>query len=148
MTKSGGGGLGLFKYEGVGYMLGILCMKLQQIYAGCVYVCVYVHNCDYTYQAISSTELEIIKQPSVEDDVIRLEVCGTKPITYQWFKNGRKLKDGDDYKGSTAKELLVRKVSEESRGAYHCKVKDKHGMEKDSGEVKFGRFCFTKVNII
>ena len=83
----------------------------------------------------------------MEDDVIRLEVCGTKPITYQWFKNDMKLKDGDEYKGSTAKELLVRKVSEDSRGAYYCKVKDKLGMEKDSGEVKFGKFCFNKYYI-
>ena len=70
--------------------------------------------------------------------MVHLEVQGTTPITYKWFKDGSKLKDGHDFKGSETKELLIRKEAN-SKGEYFCKVTDRYGEDKDSIKIDFGK---------
>ena len=57
--------------------------------------------------------------------MIRVKAEGTKPIRYQWFKDGMMLSDNNEYKGTTTSELFLRHLDVHLKGIYSCRVKDK-----------------------
>ena len=93
-------------------------------------------------QDIPATPLKIISQPSLDDNVIRIKAEGTKPIKYQWSKDGGALTDDNNYKGSATPELFIRSLDPQVPGMYSCKLEDKHGHCALSEEIRFGKFTF------
>ena len=90
-------------------------------------------------QVVLPVKLHIRKGPVKKDDVIWVQVEGTKPIQYQWIKDGDKLSDNENYKGSTSRELFIRTFNPQVRGMYQCQVRDKYGNDSPSEEVLFGK---------
>ena len=75
--------------------------------------------------------------------MIRIKAEGTRPILYQWFKDGMKLSDDDNYKGTTNSELFLRNLDAHLKGMYCCRVQDKSQQCKSSNEVQFGKLLLT-----
>ena len=57
--------------------------------------------------------------------MIEIKAEGTKPLWYQWFKDGEKLFDDNDYKGSATPELFLRNLKQCLKGMYYCEIQDK-----------------------
>ena len=74
----------------------------------------------------------------MKDETIKLQVKGTKPLHYQWFKDDEELKDGENYEGSTTPELVIVGTGPQSKGTYKCLISNKYGKVLSQGEV-FGK---------
>ena len=90
-------------------------------------------------QDVPTTPLKIIKQPTLNNNVIIIKVEGTKPISYKWFKDEEQVCDGDNYKGSTTHELFVRNLNPLTKGMYVCKIHDKCEQSICSDSITFGK---------
>ena len=72
--------------------------------------------------------------------MIVIKVQGVKPIKYHWFKDGKRLEDGIDFKGATTNVLCIIKFIMKSKGKYKCEVEDKYGDHRIfSDEITFGK---------
>ena len=98
-------------------------------------------------QAIPTSPPIIIEQPSEEENVIKIQVQGTRPIVYRWFRDGKELSDGNDYKGSTTSELVIIGTGQQVKGQYKCEVKNNYG-EIITQEIGYGEFRMSVVNAI
>ena len=79
---------------------------------------------------------KIARQPYKEENVIKFQVQGTKPMKYLWFKDDQELCDGDDYKGSTTSELCIMRSSQQLvQGKFKCQVTNMYGLL----EIQYGR---------
>ena len=76
-----------------------------------------------------------------EDNVIKVQVQGTKPLTYQWLKDDKALRDNTDYMGSTASELHIMGSGSRIKGKYKCQVTNMCG--SCELEIYYGRHRFT-----
>ena len=74
-----------------------------------------------------------------------IEVGGTKPIKYQWFKDEIEVNDGDDYMGSTTSELSVVGIGPQVTGMYKCLVINKFG-KASSRNISYS-MCYSKINV-
>ena len=90
--------------------------------------------------------LTISQQPTPV--VVHLEqelsilASGSKPLTYQWFKDGSKLSDNRSYEGSSTATLIINGRDSYLRGKYCCEVKDRLGetVLSNMSEVTVGEF--------
>ena len=79
--------------------------------------------------------------------MIAVQVRGTKPIEYQWFKDDKELGDGDDYKGSTTPKLVIVGTGLQVKGKYVCQVKNKFGKTHSQG-MQYGKLYTSAIIII
>ena len=82
-------------------------------------------------EVVNSTEIKITKQPPTnrymelnEDLVLECEAkCKHYRITYQWFRNNDAVPDGTD------SWLVVKKVTREDLGSYHCEARSEYSSD-------------------
>ena len=70
---------------------------------------------------------KIIKEPYEEENMIKFQAQGTKPMNYLWFKDDRELCDGENYKGTTTPELHIMGSGQQVRGKFKCRVTNEYG---------------------
>ena len=68
--------------------------------------------------------IEIIKQPVIYENVLEVSAIGNTLLKYQWFLEGKRVKDGDNYEGTNTSRLVIKKASLQEEGCYHCEMKD------------------------
>ena len=83
-------------------------------------------------QPIPGVLLSIMTQPKVVSTVsglkISLTAVGTKPLSFQWYKDDTKLTDNQKYyEETTSSTLTIHAADTEQRGKFWCEVRDKHG---------------------
>ncbi len=80
--------------------------------------------------------LGITRQPKAltiaepgQDVEISIQASGMSAISYQWFRNGDALSDGDGISGSATAALTLSAVTTAADGEYTCVVSNLHGTE-------------------
>ncbi len=80
--------------------------------------------------------LGITRQPKAltvadpgQDVEISIQAIGMSAISYQWFRNGDALSDGDGISGSATAVLTLSAVTTAADGEYTCVVSNLHGTE-------------------
>ena len=86
----------------------------------------------------------MMDEPFIDGNRIKVQAQGTRPLLYQWYKNGRKLRDDDDYQGSSSSELVILGMGLHIKAEYNCCVVNKCG-EISSQQVLFGRLHINHV---
>ena len=119
----------------------ILYICIRSLVFCCIHV---VLAADIVVFLSQPVQLKILRHPTL---VVHLEqelsvlASGSRPLTYQWLKDGHKLSDSNCYEGSNTAALIIRGRDSHLSGHYCCEVKDRFGVTilSNKSEITVGK---------
>ena len=79
---------------------------------------------EHSFRVVSqSLDIEIADGKSV---LLEVQVVSQEPASFVWTKNDQPLSEGELYSGTKNNILLVRRVSEATKGVYKCSINEKN----------------------
>lgn len=70
---------------------------------------------------------------------LRCDVTGDRPLTYQWYKNGKMILSHRGLSNSTRTTLRLRNIQKSDSGLYTCRVSNPYGVYEHNITLQVSR---------